>query len=49
VVICRHCVLDHLARNHTLPLDLTGGKGATADHISFAPEMPGLPRINERH
>ena len=49
VVICRHCVLDHLARNHALPVDLTGGKGATADHISFAPEMPVLPRINERH
>lgn len=49
VVICRHCVLEHLQRNHVLPLDLTGGKGDTADHLSLAPENPLANRITEVH
>lgn len=49
VVICRHCVLDHLQTHNILPVDLTGGKGPTADHISFAPEIPVTNRITEVH
>lgn len=49
VVICRHAVLRHLQDHNTLPVDLTCNKGLTADHISFAPEIPVTPRITEVH